>query len=253
MKIKELESMLSVSKANIRFYEKEGLLAPARSDNNYRDYTDEDVAELKKIVSLRKLGFTVNEIAMLQKGEKQLNATANENIKRLEEELASLKEALELTKSLASSSSNYSEVNADELWNTISAAEDKGAVFVDICKDFLELELTLMESSSQFFPGFKHIRKEHGMPLALGFVLLLLIIRGLAKKIIWQGSFWDGFFYPLIILGAVTLIILPIWYLRKKSPKIAEAIMKVLSFICIAFLLAVILLFVILLIKSCFE
>ena len=40
MKINELGKMLNISCANIRFYEKEGLLNPERKDNVYREYDE---------------------------------------------------------------------------------------------------------------------------------------------------------------------------------------------------------------------
>ena len=53
MKINELEKELNISRANIRFYEKEGLLNPIRKDNGYRDYKDEDISRLKLIIIFR--------------------------------------------------------------------------------------------------------------------------------------------------------------------------------------------------------
>ena len=44
MKIKEVEALVGIKKTNIRFYEREGLLNPERSEeNNYREYSEEDV------------------------------------------------------------------------------------------------------------------------------------------------------------------------------------------------------------------
>ena len=48
MTVKELEEMLGISRANIRYYEKEGLLSPNRKENQYRDYSAQDVATLQK-------------------------------------------------------------------------------------------------------------------------------------------------------------------------------------------------------------
>ena len=48
MTIKELEVRLGISRANIRFYEKEGLLRPTRRANGYRDYSEEDAAAITK-------------------------------------------------------------------------------------------------------------------------------------------------------------------------------------------------------------
>ncbi len=49
MKINQVEQLVGITKGNIRFYEKEGLLTPGRNnDNGYRDYSDADVVWLKK-------------------------------------------------------------------------------------------------------------------------------------------------------------------------------------------------------------
>lgn len=43
MNIAEAERRTGLTRANIRFYEKEGLLTPTRGANGYRDYTEDDV------------------------------------------------------------------------------------------------------------------------------------------------------------------------------------------------------------------
>lgn len=70
MKINEVEQLVGISKRNIRFYEKEGLLSPGRNaDNGYRDYGEEDVETLRKIKLLRKLDVPLEEIRRMQQGE----------------------------------------------------------------------------------------------------------------------------------------------------------------------------------------
>lgn len=50
MKIKDVEKQVGISKANIRFYEEEGLIHPARNqENNYREYSEADVEQLQEI------------------------------------------------------------------------------------------------------------------------------------------------------------------------------------------------------------
>lgn len=50
MNIHELEEKTGISKQNIRFYEKKGLLHPARNEvNRYREYTQEDLQTHKKV------------------------------------------------------------------------------------------------------------------------------------------------------------------------------------------------------------
>lgn len=53
----------NVTIRTIRFYDKQGILKPSRIDaNGYRLYTDEDFGRLQKILSLKYLGFSLEEI-----------------------------------------------------------------------------------------------------------------------------------------------------------------------------------------------
>ena len=69
MNIKEIEERSGLTRANIRYYEQEGLLAPARRENKYRNYSEEDLETLLRIALLRSLGFSLEEIRRLQSGE----------------------------------------------------------------------------------------------------------------------------------------------------------------------------------------
>ncbi|MBR3560895.1 MAG: MerR family transcriptional regulator [Oscillospiraceae bacterium] len=46
MTIKEIEDRSGMTRANIRFYESEGLLHPGRRENGYRDYSSSDLEAL---------------------------------------------------------------------------------------------------------------------------------------------------------------------------------------------------------------
>ncbi|MCH7321496.1 MerR family transcriptional regulator [Solibacillus sp. MA9] len=65
MQIKTFSKKLLVSMDTIRFYEKEGLLQPKRLPNGYRDYDESCEAQLKMIVVLKQLGFSLKEIEQL--------------------------------------------------------------------------------------------------------------------------------------------------------------------------------------------
>ena len=50
----------------VRFYERQGLIAPPpRTDSNYRMYPEEEITRLKFIKRAKNLGFTLNEIKEL--------------------------------------------------------------------------------------------------------------------------------------------------------------------------------------------
>lgn len=66
MKIGELASKTHVSHHTLRFYERQGLIAPTgRSDSGYRLYSDLDVDRVGFILSAKKVGFTLVEIQQL--------------------------------------------------------------------------------------------------------------------------------------------------------------------------------------------
>ena len=66
MTIREIEACCQMERANIRFYEREGLLTAQRLPNGYRDYTEEDVQTLLRIRLLRSLHVSLDDIRALQ-------------------------------------------------------------------------------------------------------------------------------------------------------------------------------------------
>lgn len=95
MNIKQAEAQSSVTRQNIRFYEKQGLLSPARNpENDYREYTDEDVHTLKCIRALRMLDMPLEDVRLVLNGQLSLADAATEQKKRLEEESQKLSEAI---------------------------------------------------------------------------------------------------------------------------------------------------------------
>ena len=98
MTIKEVEQMLEVPRATIRFYEKEKLIRPERSGNSYREYSEEDVAALKKIVILRKIGMPVSDIKELLGKKVSLQDMLAKNIVSIEEQMRELEGALKVCK-----------------------------------------------------------------------------------------------------------------------------------------------------------
>lgn len=59
----EFARKANVTLRTIRYYDKQGILKPSKIDENgYRLYTDSDFAKLQKILSLKYLGFSLEEI-----------------------------------------------------------------------------------------------------------------------------------------------------------------------------------------------
>lgn len=86
MTIREVERRCGMERANIRFYEREGLLTPQRAENGYRTYTEEDVQLLLRIRLLRSLHIGLDEIGALVRGERALEETLSEQLDALARE-----------------------------------------------------------------------------------------------------------------------------------------------------------------------
>ena len=98
MTIKEVESRTELVRANIRYYESQGLISPVRRENGYREYTQQDVDTLLKIKLLRQLRFSMEEIQALQKGERDLALVLDQKLRELklaQEENKSPQEVME--------------------------------------------------------------------------------------------------------------------------------------------------------------
>ena len=79
MNIKQASKQSGVSAPNIRFYEKEGLLNPARlPGNDYRDYTEQDIRTLRFIRMLRMLDVPLPVIRSVLAGDAPLGSVLRE-------------------------------------------------------------------------------------------------------------------------------------------------------------------------------
>ena len=68
MTIKDVETQTGLARANIRYYEAEGLISPERAENGYREYSQEDAETLLRVKLLRALGLTVGQIKAIVRG-----------------------------------------------------------------------------------------------------------------------------------------------------------------------------------------
>lgn len=112
MTIREIEEQLGIPRATVRYYEREGLLAPARGGNNYRDYTEEDLNTLEKIRLLRRLDMPLDTIKAVQRGEVPLREALERQEKLLEDGAERQRQATELCRSLLRDAVTYPELDA---------------------------------------------------------------------------------------------------------------------------------------------
>lgn len=126
MRIQELEQRIGIERASIRFYEKEGLLAPRRNENGYRDYSEENAQELKKIRLLRQLGLSIGTIRSLQKGSGELDRILSEQIASLTGQIEEQKRAKLLCQTMKNDNATYENLNVEhylELLNDLQTQD----------------------------------------------------------------------------------------------------------------------------------
>ncbi len=107
MTIKELENRCSLDRATIRFYEKEGLIAPKRLPNGYRDYSQDDALALDKISLLRQLDFPLEDIRLIQRGEVPLGVALEKQTEALRTHHRQTERALEIAGAIRKDGASY--------------------------------------------------------------------------------------------------------------------------------------------------
>jgi len=112
MTIKDLEARSGLPRANIRYYESEGLLSPRRLPNGYRDYSEEDAAELDRIKLLRALRLDIETIRLVQKGTLPLEKALFNQLTRLEGEKNQAERAAAVCRELERSRVEYAALDA---------------------------------------------------------------------------------------------------------------------------------------------
>jgi len=114
MTIKEMEARTGLDRANIRFYEKEGLLAPGRLANGYRDYTEQDADTLLRIKLLRSLHISLDEIRALQRGNQTLENVLGTHLHTLEKEKQAVSAAEEVCRAMQQDHARFDDLNAEK-------------------------------------------------------------------------------------------------------------------------------------------
>lgn len=223
MTIKEVEQELGIPRATVRFYEKEGLLDPKREENGYRDYSENDVDKLKKIIILRKLGIAVGDIEDIFDGAKTMPEALAENLNNLQKQMEELKGAMNLCRRMQEDGLELASFRAEDYWTIMEEEEKKGHPFMDIAKDIVETEKKVIfryfswtDKNGNPYDWRRNLRDFIIMLLGLG------IARCIMKKEISIGNLLWGVGGVLSILVIESLLSIPMYFLGKRFPWIEK-------------------------------
>ena len=239
MKINDVEKLLGITKANIRFYEKEGLIKPGRSENGYREYSEVDVVQLKEIIILRKLGIPVQQIADILDGVLPLQDALDSNITALQAEIEKLNGSLALCKQLKAEDARM--LDTERYWKIIHDQEQLGFQFQSLVYDYLDFMKPILEWVFWYIP-----EGEWNSLWNIGKCILFFTILNGALGILAGDNFFLAFWDEILAAGRTILIwaaLLLIPYLiHKKNPEKGKRLRTIVAIItavsCIILFLA---------------
>ena len=122
MTIREIEELSCMTRANIRFYEKEGLITPERNSNGYRNYSEEDLNTLKRIRLLRTLHLSLEDIKSLSRNEQELAGLLIRHLTNLKKEQQSLGRSVEVCERLCKDQAVYSSFDAQRYLDLLDSS-----------------------------------------------------------------------------------------------------------------------------------
>mgnify|MGYP004669252119 CR=1 FL=1 len=180
MNIKQASEQSGVSAPNIRFYEKEGLLTPARRQgNDYRDYTAGDVRTLKLIRMLRMLDVPLPTIKAVLRGEQPLQQALQAQQTVLEQQAAQLAAAMQFCADLARQQPQADTLDVDACLTRMESPTPQQGFFSgwlqDYCtlarvqhqKHFFFIPQGSINTPQEFTAALQTYAEERGMQFAL--------------------------------------------------------------------------------------
>ncbi len=138
MNTKQMEELTGITRQNIRYYERQGLLEPARDAGNaYRDYSDEDVRRLKLIKMLRMLDMPLKEIGQVLDGTLPLKEAAAKQQEALLQQQKQIQAAVEVCANIRKEKSEA--IDVDSYLDRMEHMAKSGSVFARIVDDYKQV------------------------------------------------------------------------------------------------------------------
>lgn len=152
MNIKAAEELSGVSRQNIRFYEREGLLNPDRNpENDYREYQQEHIETLKMIRVMRMLDMPLDQIKLVLEGSISPAKAAKEQRQKLKAQQEQLSAAIRFCEEW-SAFQTMEAVNVDEMISRMESSENVQGLFQKWVEDYRKVVLAEEKKLFTFIP-----------------------------------------------------------------------------------------------------
>ena len=90
MQIKEVQEKLKISSYTLRYYEKMRLIQPYRDENGYRNYNEEDIHKIERIMFLRDINVPIEDIKDILDNKVTFQDVLENHIEKVNTEIESL-------------------------------------------------------------------------------------------------------------------------------------------------------------------
>lgn len=90
MQIKEVQEKLKISSYTLRYYEKMGLIQPYRDENGYRNYSEEDIHKIERIMFLRDINVPIEDVKDILDNKITFQDVLENHIEKVNTEIESL-------------------------------------------------------------------------------------------------------------------------------------------------------------------
>lgn len=152
MNIKAAEELSGVSRQNIRFYEREGLLNPDRNpENGYREYQQKHIETLKMIRAMRMLDMPLDQIKLVLEGSISPAKAAKEQRQKLKAQQEQLSAAIRFCEEW-SAFQTMEAVNVDEMISRMESSENVQGLFQKWVEDYRKVVLAEEKKLFTFIP-----------------------------------------------------------------------------------------------------
>ena len=150
MNIKEAQKRTGISARNIRFYEQKGMLHPARNwDNDYRDYSQEDIERLKLIRALRMVDMPLEDIRNVLGGTATLGQALAVQEEQLHKKIQNAQTAIRFCRCLGELG-GMAEV--DTILEEMDRGENRNHLFFQWRQDYKKMCKFLHRATFTFVP-----------------------------------------------------------------------------------------------------
>ena len=209
MKMKDVLEQTELTDRAVRLYMENGLVSPTCSENyagrKNIEFSDEDVTALKNVATLRKAGFSINEIKLLKQGSVPCRKTVAEFIEKTTAKIESDKAVVEKLEAVVMAEDLSIETICESL---NSATEEKEIPESDI-------KLSLAEKIEKYFFILVSVVGFLWLILALVIQIFVIVSRDF-KFIVPETEFYIKW-TTLIYIAFVSVFLLYKYKISKKT------------------------------------